>query len=317
MTVIKYKNTSVKLNTNETVLDGLLRNGYDISCGCKAGVCQSCLVSVGQTKDSLNCAQKGMSDTQKKLGYVLSCQFKPKMNTVIASVGATGKQVDALVIDKKYLNERVIRLRLKVPFNFISAQYLTLYKNEKIARSYSIVSHSKYHDYVELHICILKEGVFSQWIKNDVWVGHTIGVQGPMGDCIYKKQDKPILLIAMHMGIAPIYGILQDALINGHKQKIDIVYAAKHYKDLYFLDELNELCKKYSNIKLHVITQLNSGEGSQKTNIYQYIKTTFTKLDKYHVYLCGDDTHVDAMSEILIGNGLSFLNISSERFLSF
>ncbi|BCE00750.1 FAD-binding oxidoreductase [Marinicellulosiphila megalodicopiae] len=317
MTIIHYQNLDVELKIGETLLDGLLRNGFDVPCGCKAGKCQSCLVSVKSTNDSLKSSQYGVNDTQKSLGYVLSCQFKPLSNTTITPVSANGKQIEAIVIDKVFLNDNVVRIRLKAPFEYITGQYVTLYKNAQIARSYSIVSHPIYHDFIELHIRILKNGVFSQWIKNDVWVGHKIGVQGPMGDCVYKKENRDMLLIATGTGIAPIYGIVQDAIINGHKKDIQIVYAAMRYKDLYLAKDLQVLLKKYSNIKLHLITQYSSGIGACKQDVYQYVQEKIKNLSEKNVYVCGVDSFVKKMKKKLISNGLNLANLSYESFLSF
>ena len=318
MSVITYKNTDVKLHNGESVLDGLLRSGFDVPCGCKAGKCQTCLISVQRTSDPLQPAQKGVCETQKSLGYVLSCQFKPQSDTQIQTVQENGKRINAKVIEKSFLNDQVIRLRLKVSFDYKAGQYITLYKDEQTARSYSIASHNVYHDFIEIHIRIMRKGIVSQWIKNDVWVGHEIGVQGPMGDCCYKRQvDAPLIMCATGTGIAPIYGILQDAIINGHKNEIHIVYASKRYKDFYLIEQLQLLSKKYPHIHLHLVTQLSAGVGACKEDVYEFLSKKFKNLDGWQGYICGVDTYIKKIKKVLFLNGLNLADTFTESFLSF
>ncbi len=46
MSQIKYKNKICNARNNETVLEALLRNGFNVPFSCKAGVCHTCTMQL-------------------------------------------------------------------------------------------------------------------------------------------------------------------------------------------------------------------------------------------------------------------------------
>ncbi|MEM9493514.1 MAG: 2Fe-2S iron-sulfur cluster binding domain-containing protein, partial [Myxococcota bacterium] len=72
MAEIQFGATRCTLNSNETVLDALQRNGITIPSSCRAGICQSCLVQA-RSGEVPAAAQVGLKDTWKSRGYFLAC----------------------------------------------------------------------------------------------------------------------------------------------------------------------------------------------------------------------------------------------------
>ena len=167
MAIIYYKSDAsadkkVSLLQDESVLDGLLREGVEVPNGCRSGVCQSCIMQSDHA-DIPKEAQKGLRDVQKQQGYFLSCCCKPD-ELMTVSLSNLYKKEQTTVIDKAVLASGIVRLRVKKVMCYRPGQYMTLWKDESTARSYSLASHPTRDDFLEFHIRIYDDGVFSPWV---------------------------------------------------------------------------------------------------------------------------------------------------------
>jgi len=232
MSTIYYKDNNghsqeVALDGDETVLDALLRCGVDVPYGCRTGICQSCIMKAEHSSVP-RAAQAGLRDVQVQQGYFLSCSCKPTDSMVVALSNEYKKAVTT-VLDKVMLTNDIVRLRVKKTICYRSGQYMTLWKGSDVARSYSLASHPTNDDYIEFHIRVYPEGVFSPWVAKELNVGDKLEIQGPMGDCFYTTKDKSqtLFLSGLGTGLAPLYGIARDALLSGHKGKILMLIGAR------------------------------------------------------------------------------------------
>lgn len=318
MTVIEFQGEPVTLTEGESVLDGLLRQGHQIPHGCRAGVCQSCVVEASEG-DNVSSAQAGLSDNQVRLNQFLSCQCIPRESLSVNLVDINDQKTSAQVVDKSWLSESVIRLRLKTNLSYFPGQYVTLWKDENIARSYSLASIDP-DGFLEFHIRRYPGGVFSSWVADSLSVGDTLYLQGPMGKCFYSAEpSQPLLLAAIGTGLAPIYGILRDALSQFHNGPITLVVGAKDMSGLYLIDELMEIARRHDNVSIHVVAQQEAGVEApvQVGDIYPYVKGLLPDMNGYRVYLCGAESFVTKMRKqcFLAGAGMSA--ISADVFLHF
>lgn len=67
---------SVDLRDDETILDGLYRNGYAYRVGCRRGGCAICMVDLveGEVEYNRPVAEKVLTEDQKAEGWCLSCR---------------------------------------------------------------------------------------------------------------------------------------------------------------------------------------------------------------------------------------------------
>lgn len=325
MSSIDFDGNQILLDDDESVLEALLRQGHKIPYGCRSGVCQSCIMS-SESSEGLAPAQKGLTDTQKSLNYFLSCLCRPAEPMCIKSIADSGKMVQAVVIDKRWLSDSVIRLRLRAPITYRPGQYITLWKGDEVARSFSLASHPKLNDYLELHIRRLPDGKVSGWIADSVEVDDKIGIQGPIGQCIYSsKPHQPLLLTAVGTGLSPVYGILQDALVNGHIGSINVVIGAAKPSHFYMVDELLKIASLHSHVNLHLLTkefeeeqhEYSFGNHSvQSEDIYDFCSNLVSGLSNARVYLCGAESFTRKMRKVCFLAGASMTNISSDAFIA-
>ncbi|MEM7203143.1 MAG: FAD-binding oxidoreductase [Planctomycetota bacterium] len=137
----------------------------------------------------------------------------------------------------------VARLRLlpTKPFAYRPGQYVDVLHTDGAARSYSLASLPT-DGVLELHVRRLPKGHVSGWL-HERQPGDTITVRGPFGQCYY-LPDPPtqkLLLAGAGTGLAPLLGIVRDALQQGHAGPIDLIHGGLRPERLYLRQELREL----------------------------------------------------------------------------
>ena len=322
MKSITFEGGYVQLFEGESLLEALLRQGHEIPNGCRSGVCQSCLLSSVDSV-AITSAQSGLSGAQKQLNYFLSCQYKSCEPIAVERIDNQGNRVAGKVVEKQSLNERVIKLAIEVALDYKPGQYVTLWKDDSLARSYSLASQPNSDDIIELHIRKYPNGKFSNWVSDVLDVGDSIDVQGPLGQCIYTPcQEQPMLLTAIGTGLAPIWGVLQDALSQGHTAPIALVIGAKQQADFYYIAELCELEQQHENLSLHFVCQENIAPEAEQpdgasNDIYQYCAKRFSSMKGYRVFVCGGQSFVGKMRKQCFMAGAKMKDISSDVFIPF
>ena len=316
MSEVVFEGLTIAPNNGETLLDALLRHGKRIPNGCRSGICQSCIV-IDQDNSISNKPQTGLTEQQKALGYFYSCSCIPSTLDKPAKIARAQVEADinATVIEKKTLNDAIFRLRLSADLAYKPGQFVTLWKDENVARSYSVASCPSSDAFIELHIKRYPGGEFSQWAFNDVEPGDIIALRGPFGRCFYTPENPqaPILLAGIGTGLAPLYGIVRDALHQGHHGPVYLVLGAKHHQDFYYHEELRDLTAKHSNFSVTFVSQDSEADEG---DIYCFIKRQHPSMKGYKVFLCGADSFVKKMKKQSFLAGAAMGEIAADSFLA-
>jgi CDP-4-dehydro-6-deoxyglucose reductase, E3 len=317
MPVISYEGRSYSLAGNETVLDTLLRNGVNAAHSCKAGSCGSCLMRASNGTVPAR-AQTGLKDSWKAQSYFLACVCRPETDLAITTVGADA-QLGATITALDLLSRDVLRVRLHcdVPLGFRPGQYVTMIREGGLARSYSIASLPHESD-LELHVRRIAGGKMSGWLHDTARIGDRISVLGPSGECFYVpgKDEQPILLAGTGTGLAPLYGILRDALQHGHRGPIHLFHGALHKGGLYLVEELRRLVQSHAHVG-YTPAVLNGDESDDVTvgPIDHIILKRFPKLSGWRGYVCGDPLIVQALKKKLFLSGMASRDIYADAFV--
>jgi ferredoxin-NADP reductase/ferredoxin len=321
MTDIKFYDRTVKLQDGETVLDGLLRHGIEVPNGCRAGACQACMMQVQEGELPRN-SQVGLKNTQQSQGFFLSCQCKPSGPLAICFTDQGKTQISAKVIDKEKVSAQVLRVRLEQVLDFRSGQYLNIWHDvgdKPLVRSYSIASVPQIENFIELHIKIIPDGRFSRWAADELDVGSQLNIQGALGSCFYVADDphKPLLFLGIGTGLAPLYGILRDALLQGHQGSISLVLGARTPENFYLREELNALERDYPQLDVNFVCQSASAYPGDidNTDIYQFVKRQFPNTKGVKTYLCGAESFVRKMKKQIFLSGAAMGDIHADAFL--
>lgn len=322
MTTITYQNTSYESKTAESVLDTLLRHNIDIPYACKAGVCNACIMVSDNNELSRNCTI-GLKETLVEQGYFLSCQCIPSAPVTVRKADDFGLFSQALVMQKDFLSEDVCRLRLHLATDlyYRAGQYINLRGPEGQIRSYSLASLPSEDSFLELHIKRMPNGLVSNWLFDDINLGSTIDLQGAFGNCFYlpNNPDKDILMISTGTGLAPLVGILRDALASGHKGQIRLYHGDREPNGLYLDKELHSLAEQYDNV--HYIPCVSSPTCSVNDDVFigRAADRAFSDnkdLTDQLVYLCGSPEMVKSSKKMAYLSGADMKHIYADPFIT-
>ena len=261
-------------------------------------------------------AQQGLKDTLKSQGYFLACSCLAESPLHIVDSKSTQQQYSASVIEHKFINDYILCLKLKTedPFYYHAGQFINLWMDKKVSRSYSLASVDKLDELLELHIRRIPNGVVSNWLCDEVSIGDTIQIQAATGDCFYTPgaSKQKLLLAGTGTGLAPLKGITRDALAQGHIGEIHLLHGAMHTDDLYMNQSLLKMAEKYNQFHYH--TNVLQSENAISID-QQLLDIASSDLAESKIYLCGDADIVNKLKTKLFLAGASMNNIYSDPFI--
>ncbi|WP_363349075.1 2Fe-2S iron-sulfur cluster binding domain-containing protein [Methylocystis echinoides] len=308
---LTYRDRPVDVAPGETVLDALLRAGVEAPCSCRAGQCQTCLHRATEGVPPPE-SQNGLTPAQKSLGYFLACICRPSEPLTIAPPDDAGARIEAVVRALEFLSHDVLRLRIEAErFAYRPGQFLELIAEEDLRRHYSLASHPEEDPFLELHIRLHPNGRMSRRLKADLRPGHRVHVAGPRGTCFYEGVDKeqPLALIGAGTGLAPLYGVLRDALRQGHHGPIRLYHGARERKGLYLTEELQALAGMRDNVE-YVSATLDSGGDIAALAL----EREAPRVAETAFFLCGGENLVKRLKRDLFMAGASLKAIRSDAF---
>lgn len=247
---IRIQDQTLSIQEDESVLETLLRANIIVPNGCRQGVCHACLMRSLDVPPPVS-AQVGIKDTMQQQGYFLACMCHPTADMTVALPNYKKDLLHATVVEKQLLNADIMRVVLEheTEFEFFAGQFVDLHRDDGLARSYSIANRPQDNHRLEFHIRRLPNGQFSTWVHDELLIGSNLKISEAKGSCYYlaNQQQNPLLLIGTGSGLAPLIGIIEDALAQGHTEDIHLFHGSHHSEGLYLINELRELEKKYSN----------------------------------------------------------------------
>lgn len=321
MALLKYKDNVFNVSAGSTVLDTLLEHGHEIPNNCRAGACQSCVMQV--TKGSVSeKSQQGLKDSHKAKGFFLACSCEPEEDLDIQLADTQQLRIPATVSEVNKLSDDVIELKIKTtePYEYSAGQYVTLWRDDHLGRSYSLASLPEKDEYLIFHIKLIPAGQFSGWVHNDLKAGDILYVQGPSGDSFYTsgKPEQHLLLVGTGTGLAPLYGIIHDALQQGHRGEIHLFHGALNPAGLYLTEELSILEQKHHNLKYHpcvLNAEANMASTITEGDITQITLQTVPKPNGWKTFLCGDEALVNKLRKQIFLAGCNMNDIYADPFI--
>lgn len=326
MTIIVYEGRELTRAPQESVLECLQRSGVPVPSSCRAGACQSCLVRAVAGAPPPE-AQKTLKDTLRTRGYFLSCVARPTEDLTVSLADAE-LRCAARVHSLSPLSPTVVRLRLcpEADFAYAAGQFINLSRPDGLTRSYSLASLPGRDPFLELHIRLYPGGQMSTYVQT-LRPGDQVYLRGPAGDCFYVggRPEQPILLLGTGTGLAPLYGIVQEALRSGHRGPLVLLHGAVRPDGLYLGRELRELAAAHPNLTyLPSVLQLAAGppaEDSPAADVLEgaldaLLAARYPSLRGFRVFLCGNPELVTTLRKQAFLAGASRKDIASDAFLT-
>lgn len=318
MSKIVFEGQEYLSEPGETVLDCLTRHNVSVDYGCRSGVCQSCMM-VAVDGDPSEASQAGLKDTLKAKNYFLICSCVPEGNITIDRPNAAETRFDTLVLSREPLAADVIRLRLARPerYDYVPGQFLTLYNDQGVGRSYSLASVPQLDDALELHIRVVADGQVSGWAAQ-LNPGDQVSIGGAAGDCSYIAGDpqQPLLLVGTGTGLAPLLGIARDALRQGHQGPIHLYHGSSSAEGLYLTTTLSDMDREHEQFHYHpCVSRGEPSSGLAAGRATDVALADFPDLSGWRVYLCGKEEMVKGMQKKVFLAGASMKDIYADAFV--
>jgi len=283
---IKFDGKKYHLGSGETALDAMLRGGANLSFSCRKGSCHSCLLEAvsGELGEE---SQARLSQEMREKNLFLPCVTSNATEVEARKPDLSQWFAEALVTEKKQLSKDVWELSLEPlsPMEWRAGQFINMQNEAGDTRSYSIASIKETDYFISLHIRHYPDGKVSDWVASGLQVDDIVKVQGPSGTCYYDAEmaDRPILLIAVGTGAAPLIGVARDALRRGHSAPISFYHGAAIEENLYLKDQLATLQKEHPNF--HATSA--SLENNPDRGITEMALADHPLLSEHVVFLAG------------------------------
>ncbi len=303
----------------DTLLECLEKNGVEVPSSCRSGVCQSCLLKAVHGTPPHN-SQDDLKETWKQQGLFLSCVARDATDLEVAlPQGAAGK-VEGTIIHKQLRGDDVVVIRVKTdgPFEYRAGQFANLIRADGLTRSYSIASIPQ-DGVVEFQVRKVSNGRMSCWLYDDATEGARVTLRGPSGDCFYVdgKPDQPLVLVGTGTGLAPLWGVARDALLQGHRGPIHLFHGGKSLSHLYLHEELRALSQAHPNFHYWpAVTEPSDDTTLHRGRVNAVMEKNLPDLKGHRVFLCGSPPMVKDLKQHVYKAGVEVDDILADSFVS-
>jgi Na+-transporting NADH:ubiquinone oxidoreductase subunit F len=267
-------------------------------------------------------------------GYRLACQIKVERDLEI-------EIPEAFLAIKKY-KARLARLRELTydtkelyfdlqgrKISFRPGQYVQLVIpphdkiKESVLRAYSMSSSPGDEGHVEILVRLVPGGIASSWVHASLREGDGAELVGPFGEFRVRESDATLLCVAGGSGMAPFRSIFRhmeetDAWAG---REVWYFFGAKSARDLFYIDELEELERRLP--RFHLVAALSDprpedawkGETGLITEVLdRYIKGKIPADRPFEGYLCGSPGMINSCTKVMTRNGVPADKIYFDKF---
>ncbi len=338
-TIANYGDVKVTINDDKEVivpggrplLASLMEQKIFIpsACGGK-GSCGLCKLKVkSDIGDYLPTELPWMSEDEKKQNIRLSCQLKVKKDISIQipeelfNVKEYLTEVVSLVDLTYDIKQVILRLIESAEITFRAGAYIQFevpeyeLTPEPVYRAYSMASQPSRKNEVELEIRLVPNGLCTTYVFEHLKAGDRVTINGPYGEFHLSDTDKDIVFIAGSSGMAPIKSILYDMLEKNIDRRARYFFGARAVRDLFLVDEMKELEKKFRNFKFipALSEPLPEDNWMGETGlITEVLDRNLDSGDNIEAYLCGSPGMIDASIAVLTNKGVPEELIYYDKF---
>lgn len=311
---------------NSSILDSALANGLNFPYGCQKGACGKCIATiiegeVGYSGD----IPSGISPQELADGMALLCQCMAKSDvelvvTELDSVaGIEVKTLPCMVDSICHLNHDVTKVLLKIPkpqsMQYLAGQYIDLIHPDFEPRAFSIANAPDNSGMIELHIRLVENGKFTQFIFKHLQARTLLKLTGPKGSFYFREDSKkPVILVAGGTGFGPVKAIIEHAIKTGISRQIYLYWGVRDKVDLY-MDLPYQWADTHNNIHfVPVLSEPNKAWQGKTGFVHQSVLADFEDLTGYEIYACGPPIMIKSVADTFTEQGMIKDNFFSDAF---
>lgn len=291
------------------LLDALREAGVAVPYSCRAGSCHACLVRCtrGEVLDAL---PEALDTVRREQGWRLSCQCRVIEDLAVEVFDPLRDGLPATVAEVDWPAPDVLRLRLlpERPLRYRAGQHLVLWSASGIARPYSLASLPGEDPWLEFHIDCRLPGAFSDFARQ-LKAGDSVRLGELRGGALHYEpewHDRPLLLMASGTGLAPLWGLLREALRSNHQGPIRVIHQAHDTAGHYLAEPLRTLAAAHLELDVTLMTSAESAEVLAQLRLVS--RRTIA-------LLCGHPASVDAFARRLYLCGVPRSQTLADLFL--
>ena len=320
--VVEPLNVRLNVDSGSNLLDVLRANQLPISYSCMSGRCGTCRCRVvsGQVRNSG--PEAGRSHSVKD-DYVLACQSVltdncsielPEVGEVVVHTARIVKGT-VTAIEAATHDIRRIRVKLAKPIEFSAGQYATVQFTPEHIRPYSMAGLDDDTEW-EFQIRRVPDGRVTAYIFDDLKVGASLRISGPLGTAyLRKKHTGPMLCVGGGTGLAPVLSIVRGALAAGMDNPIHLYFGVRSAQDVYDADRLQALADAHPNVKVHIVVATGAVVAGQRSGLVtDAIEKDLGRLTGWRAYLCGAPAMVDALNLLVTRLGVEPGHVHADAF---
>ncbi len=291
------------------LLDALNQAGVAVPYSCRAGSCHACLVQCvkGLPSDS---RPDALSNEQRRRGWRLACQCQVVEDLQVETFDPLRDGLPAQVVGLDWLSPTVLRLRLQPerPLRYRAGQHLVLWTAGQVARPYSLASLPEEDRFLEFHLDCRHPGQFSDAARQ-LQLGDMLSLGELRGGALHYDPDwqqRPLWLLAAGTGLAPLFGILREALRQDHQGPIRLIHLAHDCSEHYLAKPLAALAANRAQLSVEL------WQGAELTAALAQLRLVSRQT---LALLCGHPDSVEAFARRLYLAGLPRNQLLADVFL--
>src|SRR5471032_705392 len=293
--------------TGSNLLDALNLAGVAVPYSCRAGSWHACLVRCqGAVEDK---QPDALSPAQRQDGWRLACQCQVVGDVRVETFDPLRDGLPARVVGVDWLNASVLRLRLQPErgLRYRAGQHLVVWAGQ-VARPYSLASLPQEDPFLEFHLDCRQPGEFIS-IARQLQLGDDLRLGELRGGALQYDPDwhsRPLWLLAAGTGLAPLFGVLREALRQDHQGAIRVIHLAHDADEHYLVKPLQAMAEGRANLSVELWTPAMLPAALAQLRLVS--RQTLA-------LLCGSPDSVDAFARRLYLSGLPRNQLLADVFL--
>ncbi len=330
----------IAARSGETLLEAGLRAGLALPYDCRAGGCGLCACTVLQGRvDPGPFQEAALTPAMRARGQALMCCAVALEDVElevdgVASLVAGGPTLAprchrVRVTAMERLSTDLMRLYIQLPegehMPFAAGQYINFVLEDGAKRAYSFANipadaaatPSTAGDTIELHVRRMPGGRFTTHVFEQMRVGDTLEIEGPLGRFVLSESERPALLLAGATGFAPIKSMLEEAFRRGVRRPLHLYWGVRQQRDLYLLDEIAVWQRAHPNFDfVPVLSDADDDAGwaGRRGHVHEALLADHPDLSGWEVYACGSMRMVHAAVPDFLSHGLAEEHCFSDAF---
>jgi len=307
---------------SDSILEAGLRNGLALDYGCNNGNCGLCKAKVvsgqvGKIRDH----DYVLSDTERGLGYILTCANTAVTDVVLEAEEAGGsydiprQELDIRVKKIEAPDEHIILLHARTPrthrLRFLAGQYLSLEIPGAEPRDCAIASCPCDDMNLQFHVPAMGGDSFSEQLRKSVKTNSAIHVTGPRGDFnLDEDSSRSLVFSACNAGFGPVKSLVEHAMALDIAEHIHLCWITtpghSHYA--------GNLCRSWVDAldNFHYTSLEAATDSSVPAMLQEFLAKLGEDNHRFDFYVCMPQELLDAAQSVLSGSGVPAAQLRME-----